>query len=127
MQPLQANAQSCLRHHYAVHIMEVLTILIQAVAVYQACLQAITEGLEYTLVLLFVVFQTATLEYTCSAHGQLQLDIHMLKRLFGQRLRALIKEGIEVIALYIVSPFIFYTLYMLDSQPEPTKMGPPLF
>ena len=29
------------------------------------------------------------LQYTCGAHGKVQLDVHALERRFGQRLRAL--------------------------------------
>ena len=97
MGPLQATVLPCLRHNYAVVKIKVLTIFIPTVAVYQACLWAMNEGLEYTLVLLLMVSHTPTLHDTCSAHRQVQLDIHTLKRLFGQRLRALTSDGIEVI------------------------------
>ena len=89
MSPMQATVQPCLRHSYRVLKTEVLTIFIPTVACYQACPWGITEGLKYKLVLLLVVSQTPTIQDTYTAHGEIQLDIHTSKHLFGERLRAL--------------------------------------
>ena len=69
MGPLNANIQSCLRHNYMILIIQTLVIFIPTVAVYQVCLWASTEGVEYAFVLSMLVSQTPALQYTCSAHG----------------------------------------------------------
>ena len=58
-------------------------------------------------------------------HGQVQLDIHTLERLFGQQLRALSQECIEVVSRDIVNKFVFDLLYMVGTQSKLTKVGPP--
>ena len=44
MGPLLATVQWCLRNNYTVLIVQILVILIPAVAIYQACLKAFSEG-----------------------------------------------------------------------------------
>ena len=85
MGPLQATVRPCLWHNSTVLIVDVLDIFLPTVAVNQGCLYTIAEGLKYKLVLLSVVTQRPSLRNGCSAHGQGQLHIHRLKRLFGQQ------------------------------------------
>ena len=68
MGPLWATIKSCLRHDYTILIVQRLVIFIPTIAVYQACLWGISEGVEYAFVFSMVVSQTPALQYTCSAH-----------------------------------------------------------
>ena len=58
MGPLKVTIESCHRHYYLVLKIEVLVIFIPSVTVYKTGLQAITEGPQYTVVLLLVVTPT---------------------------------------------------------------------
>ena len=75
--------------------------------------------------LLFVVIHTPALWDSSSAHGQVQLDVHTPIRLFGKQLGALTEECIEVVSRNIVRQFVFYTLYMVNTQSELTKVASP--